>query len=608
MTADLNIAAYGLKAQVSEMQRVLQLPRSALTTDNVPDDIIDYWTEKTRRPGSDWRLRAEQALALHNLYWTRGLVGAIGVGRGKSLISLLAHHAVPHIDPSRVMLLLPAANRSTIAKEAAKFAEHFDINYQLQIVSYNELSGPTNGPQLLQTRQPDLILCDEAHNLSEPSNDSACTNRALIYASERPDVMWAVMSGTLFRKTLRSCAHLIELALRDGCPLPRSWNALEDLSACCDVPQSGPPMAAPWQWKRAEQLVRQFHPNGPSLPDIMQLPVHQRLEVCRDALYHRTRTTPGVVQTSKEALGVSLVLQPLTPPCPESIRSMMADVEETWMLPTGEELESPLDMHRVKMQMSMGFYYRWIWPNDEPDIPWLRARNERARAVRTLLDRYRSDGIDTPALVARTYENLTCRPFQDDLSYKRADLLLETDLWQAFAAADWAWSLQKHKPQPPTEPVWFTDWFIEHVIARAEAYDHKENALVWYAHKAVAHRLKELKAPMKVFFAGEPPPPAETILPAAVSIRSHGTGHNMQGWGRGIVLCPPSSSDAWEQMLGRLHRPGQVRDEVTFEVYAHTEVFANAIATAKRSAEFAERMSGDPQKILFADWVDADRG
>ena len=588
------------------MQRVLDLPRSGLTVDNVPDDIIAYWTQKTCLPGSTKTLRPTQALALHNLYWAKGLVGAINVGGGKSLISLLAHHAVPHIHPSKVMLMLPAANRVTIAKEAAKFREHFAINLQLNIVSYEELQQPNTGPLLLQTIAPDLVLCDEAHNLSDPANGSARTNRVLLYAAERPEVHWGVMSGTLFRKTLRSCAHLLELALRDNSPLPRSWNALDTLSACCDVPQAGPPQADPWQWKQVEQLVKAFHPEAHRFPDIMQMPVQRRLEVCREALYHRTSTTPGVVQTGKDDLGVSLHLQPLTPRCPGSITKMLQDLEETWMLPTGEELESPLDMHRAKQQISMGFYYRWIWPDDVADMDWLRARNDRARAVRELIVRYRQAGLDTPALVSRRFFDMRNRPFATDEEYTHAETELQRELWVTFAEADAAWQTQSHKPKPPTEPVWFDDWFIEHVIARAEAYGDKENATIWYSHKAVADRLEEVKAPMKVYRAGEDPPGAETILPVALSLRSHGTGHNLQGWGRGIILCPPSGAEAWEQLIGRLLRPGQERDLVTFEVYAHTDVFANAIMTAKRNAEFAEQTSGQPQKILYGDWIDAD--
>ena len=603
----VSLADYGLRSKPTEMQRVLALPRSVLTVDNVGDDIVDYWTERTRLPGSDWRLRPEQALALHNLFWNRGLVGAIGVGRGKSLISLLAHHALPEISPEKIMLLLPAANRITIVKEMMKFSPHFKVNGRLVITSYEELQQPNKGPTLFDDWSPDFIMCDEAHNLSEPKAKSARTNRVLLYAEKRPEVRFGVMSGTLFRKTLRSCAHLIELALRDASPLPRSWGGLSNLSACCDVPE-GAPTASPWQWKDTERLVRAFHPDAQNLPPIMQMPVMRRLKVCREALYERTRTTPGVVQTSKDELGVSLRLQPLTPRVPEVIRQMILDVEETWMLPTGEELETPLDMHRVKQQLSMGFYYRWIWPNDQPDIPWLRARNAFVRATRLVVDKWRFQGIDTPALAARHYAALTRRPFRTSEEYKAADNELSQGLWLEYASAAWAWKAQEHKPQPPTEPVWVHDWFIEHVIARAEGCTVKENATVWYSHKAVADRLEELGAPITVYRAGEDPPAAERALPVALSIRSHGTGHNLQGWGRGIVLCPPSSAETWEQLIGRLLRPGQERDEVNFEVYAHTPVFANAIITAKRGAEFAEQTSGQPQKILYGDWIESDNG
>ena len=84
-----NPTAFGLSSKPSEMQRVISLPQSALTVDTVSDEIIDYWTNLTRRAGSDWRLRKEQALALHNLFWARGLVGAIGLTGVLLLVALL---------------------------------------------------------------------------------------------------------------------------------------------------------------------------------------------------------------------------------------------------------------------------------------------------------------------------------------------------------------------------------------------------------------------------------------------------------------------------------------------------------------------------------------
>ena len=63
---------------------------------------------------------------------------------------------------------------------------------------------------------------------------------------------------------------------------------------------------------------------------------------------------------------------------------------------------------------------------------------------------------------------------------------------------------------------------------------------------------------------------------------------------------PPSSGQAWEQLLGRTHRPGQEADEVWVGVFQHTRPFRKALQTARGDADYILRTLGGVQKLNLA--------
>jgi hypothetical protein len=85
---------------------------------------------------------------------------------------------------------------------------------------------------------------------------------------------------------------------------------------------------------------------------------------------------------------------------------------------------------------------------------------------------------------------------------------------------------------------------------------------------------------------------------ALLTIRSHGTGKNLQMFNRNLVANPPSGGAEWEQLLGRTHRQGQVADEVTVEVYRHTQPFREAIETARELSAYIQGAFGATQKLV----------
>ena len=106
---------------------------------------------------------------------------------------------------------------------------------------------------------------------------------------------------------------------------------------------------------------------------------------------------------------------------------------------------------------------------------------------------------------------------------------------------------------------------------------------------------------MKVYGAGKKIPDTEET--AVLSIASHGIGKNLVQWSHASVLTWPSDGQIVEQLLGRHHRPGQSRDEVWFERFAHTEVFRKAWKSSVEKATYIEQLTGNKQKILLATTV-----
>ena len=86
------------------------------------------------------------------------------------------------------------------------------------------------------------------------------------------------------------------------------------------------------------------------------------------------------------------------------------------------------------------------------------------------------------------------------------------------------------------------------------------------------------------------------------SIKSHGTGRDGLQFlfSKQHVAQPPSSGDAWEQLMGRLHREGQRADEVDTWVPRHTDEMKESIDKAFADARFIAEVMGTSQKLLLA--------
>lgn len=556
-------AAFALKRQgvpaSLELDRILALPRRAVL-DTVPD-LTPLWA----KPEGRLKLWPIQSWALLEAEAAGGIFGAIGCGGGKTLLSILC---VDALRSTKALLLIPPQLRSQLLyKDIPFYSKHFnleDILRRLKIMAYSELSQPKSA-EILDQLKPDLIIADEAHNIRD--HKSARTSRILRYFKENPSTRLVALSGTMTRKSILDYAHLLQFALRDSAPLPRGFRERREWAEALDV--SDDPMPA-------GQLVKFVTPQ-----DVRDDEASDSQPVVRRAYRRRLVETKGVVSTSEDALGNSLIIQALYPTVPHSVLKHLEKLRLTGEH-NGEVLEDPKAIWRVGNQLGCGFYYQWVWPDDKVDHEWLEARANWHRELRTILN-HNHKGMDSPFLVGAA----------------AAAGRIDTEHWAAWAAV-------KHRPVPPTEPVWIDEFLIDECRAWAvKLWETKHAGVIWYTHSSFGELLaKRLQLP---FFG--PGAEASKLLSTidaktariiVCSIAAHGEGKNLQQYSRMLITTPPSSAKTWEQTVSRLHRPGQEADDVIVDVFLHTEHAKGCLDTALNEARYVTQTQGSSQKLLMS--------
>lgn len=538
----------------TEMQRICSLPPAP-----EPDAA---WLDALHK--GTMRLNPQQRQALTCLRSLRCLVAPLPVGYGKTLITALIPTALG-VPGDRVVLLLPPSMIGPFEREIERYDRHFDtlgMGWPTP-VSYGALSTRTG---VLEDLDPLVVIADEAHYLR--SRDSGRTRRVFRFLDTNPDVIFVPLSGTLIRKTITDAAHLFNRALGPLSPFPHAYGTLASLDAVTRLDDGGG-WATPTDWKRARPLLK-WAGLDPDTPDV---------EAAREAVRLRIESSPAVVAAQASSCPASLELRRLSPRVPQAIRDALRELEATWCLPDGAAITDPMRLATCALQLSLGFYYRWAWPEGHADIPWLAARADYTRALTAYLRRgARALQLDTPGAVEAAMTDLRRDDLPDELLQARA-------AWDVEAA---------RREPPPVEAVWICPDVLDALAERALDDD---DTLIWCPWVAVMDRLEAYGVP--VCRPGFTPfGPARTL---AVSVASHGTGHNLQAWSHNLVLAPPASASAWEQLLGRTHRQGQDADEVVVDVLCATPAQRAALARALEAARFALQTTGQQQKLLLAD-------
>jgi len=555
---------------IGDVARVLALPRTAAPP----------WRQagalRTGRP-----LRPEQAQALGAIAQApapRGSVVGLQVGGGKTLVGMLAPAALSP-RPARPLALVPAG----LVGQWQSMHDDWSRDYHLPTmpaVSHHELSRPTSA-RLLETYRPDCLVIDEAHAFRHLT--SARTKRLVRYVVANPGTRVVVMTGSLGADSLQDHAHLLELALRDGAPVPLNRHTLAQWCACID--HRGTPDVT--DWATVWPLVRAFSRRDPGpltfTPPSARIPHSTRVSLARAAFNARLRCTPGVTLSKGTVCTAALRMRLVRPRPPRAISDALTALSDRWALPDGTELVDALEMDRHRRTLSRGFYQCWDWGAAGPDEEWLDARRSWSRLVRNVLEYRSRAGMDSAALVADAAA-------QGRLGDRMRDAV---NRWQTAHAA-----LPKG---PPTVTTWLPGcraWLVD--LVERWLTDHPR-ALVWYTTRSVGRALADV---LPVHGAGSDAP---TASHAAASIRVHGTGTDglHHRYPAALVVEPPASAQVWEQLLGRQHRPGARHPVVSVDVLTPTWVGRRAVEEAIARTGFLTTAGGVGPfaKLNVADWL-----
>ena len=535
--AGSNGVSYG-----AEFRRIESLPRR-----DAPIIDAEALTNYLKLPGGTQSLRPNQAACLSDAYDFGGLFGLQGTGAGKTLISLLAPVV---LGSERPVLLVPASLKYKTEKiDIPFYSQHWRMHPQLKVVS-NQTLQTLNSRDLLYRHMPDLIILDEAHEYR--NRKAARTKRLLRYFADYPHTKLIALSGTLTKRSIKDYWHLIKHALPTHCPLPLHWQELVEWSEALDE-------GIPDTKRRPAGALSRFCREG---------------ENTRQGFRRRLTETPGVVATAETSCDASLyIFERLPSRVPEEVVQAFHRLRTTATTPSGDELTDQMNVWRRGKELAYGFFYRWIWPNDEPDLEWLDARRNWRKFVRETLQ-YNQRGLDSELAVARAVQD---------------------GHYPAHFYNEWISVKDRWNPHPPREAVWVSDYLIQD----ASAWLTENTGVIWVEHDAVGTRIEQtLGIPYFGSAADEALLSyAETGQSFAASIHAHGKGKNLQNYSKCLMFCCPSGGDVWEQVLARHHRPGQVADEVVCAVYQHSRELWSAFAKAMNDARYIEDTTGQQQKI-----------
>ena len=518
------------------------------------------------------QLRPVQAWALTEAAANNGLLAPIGVGHGKTALDLLVAMVMPGCR--QAVLLIPPGLREQLVREYLAWSQHFRMpslvmedrswivpgSPVVHVLPYSKLSR-ADATDALERLRPDLIIADEAHRLRH--RNTATTGRVLRYWVTHPETRLVCWSGTLTSKSIEDYAHLSALSLKEGSPLPLDPVVVADWASAIDASD----------FPAAPGALVAFGSN------------------LREGYHRRLVETPGVVATKAGAVDASVNLIERKPKqMPMKLRNMLQDLRGGWVRPDGEELIDAMSVARSARELASGFYYRWVFPGKpDPQLvdEWFAYRKAWHRELRDAL-KDRRVHLDSPLLLTKAAIRAHIKDYQGDLP-----------VWRSRA---WpAWRDIRDQVVHHTEAVWVD----KYLVSDAAAWAASTKGVVWYEHDAFGRELANTSG-LPCYGGGAE---AEALLALEkgtrsiiCSIKAHGTGRDglQYLYREQLVANPPSSGAAWEQLLGRLHRIGQVADEVDTYVYRHTQELADAVDSAVEAARYIEGTMGTKQKLLLA--------
>lgn len=516
-----------------EFRRIAALPR------RIPETFVKELSAIYAK--RDATLLPLQATALYD-FLGGGLIGALPVGSGKTLLSFLLCHGY-----ERPLLVLPGALVGKTMREMREYRKDWHLPRRIEIISYEKLARVLS-KDFLEEYKPTIIVCDEAHKLK--NHRTAAHRRMRRYVTKHKPA-FVPLSGTLIGERLMHWAPLSDWALHEGSPAPRKWATQSAWAGALDA-----------GGRTSSGALRVFCATDD--------------ETVQEGFGRRVRETPGVLCHSSVDCGASIQIAPVALPLSEDVQMFLDVLHSDWELPSGVLLVDPLTMGRAARQLELGCYYRWVTPAPEE---WLIARKGWNTAVRECVKYHR---LDT---------ELEVRNWVD----------AHGDAESRYALEQW----RMHGPTftPVTECIWLDDGPINALVAMAKEapaivwVHHREIGLRLDTLGLPYYAAKGLRAGVSI----ESELGDRSVC---ASIESNATGRNLQRFARAIIAELPDDPKRVEQLIGRMHRTGQKADEVLIQPVLSTQRARDAMLRTRDRALIIESITGLPMKLTQGDWSD----
>lgn len=627
----------GQLIQFAEVRRIINMP---VVRSMTPEELYAYNYSHVLADAfnQNWRLFNIQAEAVVAYELHGGMFGPIGVGWGKTLVSLMIANVGYARGLKKIVLFIPSHVLAQFVNVDIRWARtKVPMGYPIHILGgrnvqarraiaasgqrglyvfpYSLLSQP-DSVDLLNAIAPELMILDEAHYVAR--RDAARTRRLLeIYDKFKPQV--CAMSGTITSKSVRDYGHLVKMCLPQFNPLPNAASMMEEWASVLDSENSGQ------EWEKAG-LGDVGHRTGSLEPIIVWARTNYPAERFnndvtgfRRAYRRRLSTTPGVVSSGDAEIGTTLTLS--NRPIPEHkkwpnwepLERLIDDVELRWKTPNGEVIEHQIHTFKWMYELTTGFYNELIWPT--PDVFARRrqipepqaveiliraqehhaAEQEYAKELRQFFGREARTGLDTPMLVGGNMAQHASRDVGQKLY----------DCWRYMHALDF-----EGRPKRDKRQIRVCSYKVDACVNWAQMMN-GHGGICWYYNEEMGDWIVEqmMAAGVDVLHCPAGDAYNSIIIDHAnvkkivvASMSAHGTGKNLQHFQHQIFCQWPRPARLAEQTLGRTHRNGQLADELTVYTLNTTLFDQLNFAACLVDALYIHQTTGNRQKLVYAQY------
>ncbi len=567
------------------------------------------------------RLRSGQVKGIREWVNCNGVLCPVPVGGGKAGLGLLiAQDALVRLGHRKVLWILPvnlvvSLVKSHIPQWRKWIGLPFNFHYfsgrgragrmqlarsgaaGVYVLPYSLLS-THDTIDVLQELNADVVIADEAHRLK---NLRAAGPRRLFdwIKSRLPAPKACFMSGSFMRKSILDFHHQAVAALHDKTPVPISkgmafsWSLVLDTGAAPLPGMTEATLKPLMDWAGVDK-------SDPDAP--------------RKAFQKRLLTAPGVVSIPGERPDASLLIHEVECGKPnQKLMDLMAKVQKG-ETPDGDPIDHAIHEYKWLHELSAGFYNSLRWPTPEQlaksrEIPvevaaeQLEAAKDHHEAEKVFHSEAREffknppERFDTPALLGL---GILQGKIQGEIA----------ELWKQAKSLEW-----KGMPSRLSVPVRVCDHKVIAALGWAQSLPKGEGGIIWTYHRDIGAWIFQVLKDfgMDPVFCpagtgdlieslGDPARGGLGNRLVVASQESHAEGRNLQAFRNQLFVQWPRGVIEAEQLLGRLHRSGQMADEVLAGVLISTEFDELNRAACLSDSVVVQLNTGQDQKVIYADY------